>query len=171
MADSETQVQTRCPHCGAVVAEVDSRFCTSCGATLQGPAPAATTPQAAPGAEKPVSAAAAGKDAVRPPEIGFIYAQLLTSIAGAAFWSRNWVRLGYPQHRLWTWLSAVAVLILQVWAALQSGGFLLDVLIGLVWQITVFRMQRKLTPAEVRSPRAFVIAAILLAVTLVSGLR
>jgi hypothetical protein len=47
------------------------------------------------------------------PEIGLFYSLLLTPIAGAIFWSMNWKRLGRPQHRWWTWVTAIVVLILE----------------------------------------------------------
>jgi hypothetical protein len=94
------------------------------------------------------------------PEIGLFYSLLLTPIAGAIFWSMNWKRLGRPQHRWWTWVTAIVVLILDG-ICLAAGSAWVGLIIIFAWDILMFALQKKITPTGIRSITAWVFVVIL----------
>lgn len=95
------------------------------------------------------------------PEAGLIYGSLLTPIAGAIFWSINWKRLGRPQHRWWTWATAMIVLISYFGSFLELGNIWIGLILLLGWQYLIYGLQRKIAPPGVRSIAALVAAIIL----------
>lgn len=104
------------------------------------------------------------------PELGFIYSLILTPIAGAVFWSRNWKRLGKPEYRWWTWVSAIVVfgwyfLSLSIWDNIWPG-----LITTVAWQLIIFSLQKRITPPDIRSTSAWVWTGILFAATLAIGI-
>lgn len=173
MDETGTQAATYCPHCGASIAEPDAKFCVACGGDLtvaQAPQTGVTQGSPLPGSAQTgqaagmAGAAASVSGVALAPEKGFVYSLLLTPIAGAIFFSRNWKRIGLPQNRLWTWISAIIVLGVYGWAISSGLPPIIGLGLSVLWQVAMYVWQRP--HAQQRSTTAWVVAAVLLLLSL-----
>lgn len=173
MDESGTQTVAYCPHCGAGIAEPDAKFCVACGGDLAvaqvpqtGVAQGSSLPASVPAAPAagPSAAPASISGAALAPEKGFVYSLLLTPIAGAIFFSRNWKRIGLPQNWILTWLSAIVVLGIYGWAISAGLPTVVGVLLSVIWQLAMYLWQRPHT--RQRSTTAWIAAAVLLVLSL-----
>ncbi len=101
----------------------------------------------------------------RAPEWGIVWSLILSPIAGGIFWAINWKRIGYPKNRWWTVLTGIIVTLLVIFFSIVSS-FWVALLIEYVWIALVYVLQKRVTPAGVKSITAWVISGILLVISL-----
>ncbi|ARU62763.1 hypothetical protein CBW65_18655 [Tumebacillus avium] len=109
------------------------------------------------------------KSNVKAPEIGAVWAWCLTLIAGAIFFSNNWKKLGKKQHIWWTWVSAVAVLLLMIFSFDLFGNQYVGNYLYIAWIFGMIFFQRRYVPKELTSKMGFIFAGLLSAAVIMQG--